>query len=234
MRILAITHLAHAGPGVFGETARAAGHRITEWFAPGDPAPATDGFGAAMVFGGAVHVDQERAHPWLRDEKELLRGLLDRGTPVLGVCLGSQLLAEAAGAAPRALPEAEIGWHAIGLTPEGAADPVLGPLAPGLRGVAWHSYEAPLPPGAVPLARSAACLQAFRLPGPPSASYGIQFHAEVTAGDLGHWLDDWHTDADAVATGLDPEAIRAESAGMIEGWNDVGRGIARRFFELSG
>src|SRR5262245_53824062 len=126
MRILAISHHRDAGPGVFGESARQDGHELVDWFAPTEPVPELDGFGAVMVFGGTMHVDQEDAHPWLRDEKALLAELLDADVPVLGVCLGSQLLAEAGGAAPRRLPAPEIGWHEIELTPEGAADPVIG------------------------------------------------------------------------------------------------------------
>jgi GMP synthase-like glutamine amidotransferase len=230
VRILAIAHHADAGPGVFGEAALAGGHEIVEWFAPTSPAPTLDGFGAVIVLGGAMHVDQEDANPWLRDEKALLREMLDGGVPLLGVCLGSQLLAEVAGASPRAAAESEIGWHEIELTADAAADPVIGPLPTGVRGFQWHHYEAPLPPGAVALAQSRTCLQAFRLPG---SSYGIQFHAEVTHRDLNRWLDDWDTDHEAVESGLDPEAIRAESAGRIGDWNEVGRGIARRFLEAA-
>ena len=74
--------------------------------------------------------------------------------------------------------EPEIGWYEVELTPEGERDPVLGPLAPGFTAFGWHRYEFALPRGGTPLARSAACLQAYRL---GDAAWGIQFHAEVTA-----------------------------------------------------
>jgi GMP synthase (glutamine-hydrolysing) len=231
MRVLAIVHHRNAGAGVFAEPALAAGHELVEWLPREEPPPALDGFGAAFVFGGEMNVDQEDAHPWLRDEKRLLRELLERGTPLLGVCLGSQLVAEAAGAEVRRAARPEIGWHEIELTPEGGADPVLGILPPRLDSFQWHHYEWLLPPGAVGLARSAQSLQAFRLDGRPV--WGVQFHPEVTDGDLGSWLDDWQGDPDAVATGLDPEAIRAESAGKIGAWNDTGRALSERFLELS-
>ena len=91
-----------------------------------------------------MHADQECEHPWLRDEKQLLARLLDAGVPTMGVCLGSQLLAEAAGARAERAPEPEIGWYELELTPEGARDPVLGGIDSPLRGV---------PVALVPLAR---------------------------------------------------------------------------------
>jgi GMP synthase-like glutamine amidotransferase len=80
----------------------------------------------------------------------------------------------------------------------------------------------------VALAQSDVCLQAFRLTGAPA--WGIQFHAEVTREDLMGWLSNIEKDADALSLGLDPEAIKAESEERIRDWNEVGRGIASRFF----
>jgi GMP synthase-like glutamine amidotransferase len=225
VRVLSITHHDNAGPGVFGE---APGAELLQWTPPsGEPAPPLDGFDAAMVFGGAMQVDEEHLHPWLRGEKELIRALLERGTPLLGVCLGAQLLSEAAGGRPHRAAAPEIGWERVEVTDKGRADPVIGPLAPSFEVFEWHYYEAPLPPGGVPLASTPACLQAFRVDGRPA--WGVQFHAEVTAADLGSWLDGWHEDADAVATGLDPDAIRSDSERLIGAQNELGRGLAERF-----
>jgi GMP synthase (glutamine-hydrolysing) len=173
-----------------------------------------------------MHVDQNDGHPWLEPEKQFLRDALDRGVPILGVCLGSQLLAEVAGASPRRIPEPEIGWYDIEITEAGAADPLLAPLAPSVELFEWHHYAAPLPPGAVELARTPACVQAFRIEGKPA--WGLQFHAEVTRENLWSWLDGWDN-AEASATSFDPERIRAASEQRIEKQNEVGRGIAERF-----
>jgi GMP synthase (glutamine-hydrolysing) len=227
VRVLAVVHHEDAGPGVFGQVTREAGHELLEWVPTSGRAPYLSGIGAAMVFGGAMHVDQEDAHPWMPGEKALLRELLARGTPVIGVCLGAQLVAEAAGSAPRRAAEPEIGWAHVELTREGREDPLLADLPPRLEAFQWHSYEAPLPAGATALARNPVCLQAFRLNGSPA--WGIQFHAEVTMRELDAWLDSWDTDEDAVRIGLDPEALRRESAARIDAWMEVGRGIARRF-----
>jgi GMP synthase-like glutamine amidotransferase len=227
MRVLAIVHQPDAGPGVFADAIRARGAELDSWMPTGTQAPprAPGGYDAVLVFGGAMHVDQENRHPWLAGEKRLLEDLLGEGVPLLGVCLGAQLLAEAAGATPRAASLPEIGWHDVELTREGASDPLLGPLAPRFRAFQWHSYEFPLPPGAIPLARSASCLQAYRL---GDSAWGIQFHAEVTREDAEAWIDDYRSDADAVRIGIDPD-LRQRTRSKIGEWNELGRGLCDRF-----
>ena len=217
MRVLQVVHELDAAAGVFGD--------FPVWV-PSDGPPPHGDFDALMIFGGSMHVDENDGHPWLTPEKAFIRGALERGVPILGVCLGSQLLAEAAGAEPFRMPEPEIGWYDIEITEAGAADPVIGPLAPSTELFEWHHYAAPLPPGAVELARTPACTQAFRIEGKPA--WGLQFHAEVTREDLFSWLDAWN-EAEARLTDFDPDAIRAASELRIEGQNEVGRGIAERF-----
>ena len=135
MRVLSIVHQSDAGAGVFADVVRGAGAELVEWVpSAGDP-PELDGIGAALVFGGAMHADQEDDNPWLRGEKGLLAELLGRGVPTLGVCLGAQLVSEAAGGSPRRAPEPEIGWVEVELTPEGRADPAARGPARALRGV---------------------------------------------------------------------------------------------------
>jgi GMP synthase (glutamine-hydrolysing) len=231
MRVLAVVHHSNAAAGVFAEPVREAGLELVPWLPPEQPPPSHDGIRAVMVFGGSMNVDEEDEHPWLRDEKRFLRELLDRGTPMLGVCLGSQLVAEAAGGQVRQAERPEIGWHEIELTPEGAADPLLSVMPERFESFQYHHYEWLPPPGARTLARSALTHQAFRLG--DRLVWGLQFHPEVTEPDLGSWLDDWQSDAAAVATGLDPEAIRTESTGKIGAWNDAGRALSERFLELS-
>jgi GMP synthase-like glutamine amidotransferase len=225
LRVLLVVHHRNAAAGVFVDPAR--GHELIEWLPDEATPPDVDGVDAAIVFGAEAQVDQEDAHPWLRPEKRLVGELLARDTPLLGVCFGSQLLAELAGAEVRRAAEPEIGWHAVELTTDGRVDPLLGFLPQRFDSLQWHHYEWLLPRGAVALAHSARCLQAFRLEG--RSVWGVQFHPEVTEADYGSWLDAWHNDPGAVATGQDPEAIRAETAGKITAWNEIGRGIAARF-----
>jgi GMP synthase (glutamine-hydrolysing) len=218
VRVLSIVHELDAGAGVFGD--------FPTWVPSAEPAPGSEDLDALMIFGGSMHVDQYDGHPWLAREKQFIRDALERGVPILGVCLGSQLLAEAAGATPHRSDEPEIGWYDIEITDAGAADPVIGPLAPSVELFEWHHYVAPLPPRGVELARTPACVQAFRIEGKPA--WGLQFHAEVTRENLFSWLDGWG-DSEAVHTSLDPDAIRAESELRIEGQNEIGRQLAERF-----
>ncbi|HET7445910.1 MAG TPA: type 1 glutamine amidotransferase [Solirubrobacterales bacterium] len=232
MRVLAIVQQRDAGPGVFAEAIAARGDELDEWVLPeGDP-PAADplGYDAVFTLGGAMNAEEEDGHPWLGGEKKLLARLLEAEVPLLGLCLGAQLVAEAAGATPRRASQPEIGWHRVELTPEGAADPLLAPLAPGFEAFQWHSYEFPLPPGAVALAHSEVCLQACRI---GERAWAIQFHPEVSRADALHWIDDYRSDADAVRIGIDPTALLLETEAKIEPFNDLGRALCTRWLNLA-
>jgi GMP synthase (glutamine-hydrolysing) len=233
MRALAIVHQRDAGPGVFANAIRSRGVDLDSWMRAQTDSPPADptGYDAVLTFGGAMHVDEEQRHGWLREEKALLAELLDRGVPMLGVCLGAQLLAEAAGSTPSRASEPEIGWHEVELTSDGANDPLLAPLAPRFEAFQWHSYEFPLPPDATALARSSVCLQAYRV---GDSAWGIQFHAEVTPVDAEAWIDDYRSDEDAVRIGIDPEDLRGVTRRSIRAWNELGRGLCERFIDAAG
>lgn len=229
VRVLAIVHQLDAGPGVFADAMRSHGVELDLWLFPEEAPPADPrSYDAVMTFGGAMHADQEHEHPWLADEKALLAELIERRIPLLGMCLGHQLVAEAAGAPARRARTPEIGWYEVALTAEAEDDPVLGGLPRRFDAFQWHSYEAPLPPGATALARSPACLQAYRLEGP---AWGIQFHAEVSRADVECWIDEYWTDSDAVRLGLDPHQLRERTRAAIVEWNELGRSLCRRFID---
>lgn len=104
--------------------------------------------------------------------------------------------------------------------------PLLAPLAPGFEAFQWHSYEFPLPPGAVALAESDVCLQACRI---GARAWALQFHPEVSASDALDWIDDYCSDEDAVRIGLDPAPLRAETEAKIAAFNQLGRDLCERW-----
>ncbi len=117
----------------------------------------------------------DAAHPHLAAERQLLAESVERGMPVLGVCLGAQLLAAAMGAEVTRGAHPEIGVGSVRLTPEGRRDPVLGPAGKDLPVLHWHEDTFTLPASAVLLAQSQSYLQAFRT----GRAYGLQFHLEL-------------------------------------------------------
>jgi GMP synthase (glutamine-hydrolysing) len=232
MRVLAIVHQGDAGPGVFAEAVRDAGGTLDEWQIAEREEPPADPlrYDAVFTLGGAMHADQEDRHRWIAAEKALLSRLLEARVPLLGLCLGAQLLGAAAGAEPRRAARAEIGWFEVELTREGRDDPLLGPLAPRFEAFEWHSYEVPLPPGTTPLARTEVCLQAFRV---GEVAWGLQFHPEVSAADARAWIDGYRSDEDAVRIGLDPVELRNETETKIDAFNELGRDLCARWLELA-
>ena len=226
--MLAISHQGDAGPGVFAEAVEAGGHRLDTWHVAEESEPPADPFAydAVMTFGGAMHADQEDRHGWMAPEKELLRELLARETPLLGVCLGSQLLAEAAGGRAVRASEPEIGWFEVEVTGAGSADALTGPLAPRFEAFEWHSYRVDLPDGATELARTPVCVQAYRV---GERAWGIQFHAEVSAADARKWIAEYDADEDAVRIGVDPKRLAAETEPRIDSFNELGRELCARW-----
>jgi GMP synthase (glutamine-hydrolysing) len=234
MRALAIVHQGDAGPGVFADEMSERGVDLDEWrLSERGTAPPLEiaDYDAILTFGGAMHADQEDRHPWLRFEKDFLAAMIDDRMPVLAVCLGSQLLADAAGGSAQRASEPEIGWYGVEVTDEGKSDPLIGPLAPSFEAFQWHSYEALPPEGAAVLARSPVCAQAYRV---GEMAWGIQFHAEVTAADAEKWIDDYRSDEDAVRIGMDPEALHIETEQKIGDWNRLGRELCGRFLDAFG
>jgi GMP synthase (glutamine-hydrolysing) len=227
-RALAIIFERDAGPGVFAQASVMRGVELDSWLFDGrsEPPREVSGYDAVLVFGGSMHPDAEGAHPWLREIKALLGELLGRGTPLLGVCLGGQLLADAVGPPSRPAREPELGWYEVEVTPEGQRDPLLGPLAPGFTAFEWHRYEFALPPGGTALAHSAACLQAYRL---GDLAWGIQFHAEVTGADADAWINDDRRKQDAARVVADFDQLRERTRRTIGPWNQLGRGLCERF-----
>lgn len=227
MRVLSIVHEATAGPGVFAGVAADRGDELVEWMPSEGPRPSLDGYGGVLVLGGSMHPDQEREHPWLEPERELIAELVERHVPLLGVCLGAELLAEAAGGATTRLSRPQIGWTKTRLTDAGKKDPVMSRLPERFVSFQWHSYACEPPADSVALGGDGARLDAYRL----GEAWGIQFHAEVTGEILLGWLHSHRDDRDAVAAGFDPQTVREEVPRRIEESSRLGAGLFRGFLE---
>ncbi len=140
--------------------------------------PSLDDLDLLIVMGGPMSVNEENAHPWLKEEKELIAEAIGRGSAVLGICLGAQLIAAALGARVRRNDFTEIGWFPVEATGGTAAGGLDGILPRRLEAFHWHGETFDLPQGARHLARSEACSnQAFAF---ADRVLGLQFHLETT------------------------------------------------------
>ena len=187
-RVLVLQHHPDEDPGVLGALLDGAGFILeTVELDAGETIPELDAFDLLVVMGGPQHVWEEKEYPWLVDEKAALkRWVAELRRPCLGVCLGHQLVADALGGTVRAMAVPEIGVHDIELTPDGAADPVVGVLPRLLPGLNWHEAEVVEPPaGAVVLAcNEHSAVQALRV---PPLTWSVQFHLEVGPGTVPKW-----------------------------------------------
>ena len=211
MNVLSVIHGTDARAELFSGVIEDAGHAHDEWsLAWRTPPPRpVDAYDAVLVFGGAMHADEQESHPWLRDENFFLQRLLDLHVPTFGVCLGAQLLAKAAHAPVHRADEPEIGWYEVELTDAAREDPVFGALPERFDAFQWHYYTYGVPAGAVELARSASCTQAFRL---GESVWGVQFHPEVTESQIGSWLS-----TDGFNEGVDIDRVAADTRERIDG-----------------
>lgn len=230
MRALSIVHEDDAGPGVFAGAAERAGCELVSWQPGRGEPPELADFDAVMTFGGSMHADQDDVHAWLRQEKELLSAALEAEMPILAVCLGAQLLAEAGGSPSRPASRPEVGWYKVELTGKGATDPVVGPLGPSFEAFEWHGYEILLPEGAVELARNEVCLQAFRI---DPFAWGIQFHIEVSREDALGWIETYGREEAAVGAGVVLPAFREQTTAKIGAWNELGATLCTRFLAIA-
>jgi GMP synthase-like glutamine amidotransferase len=232
-RWVAIQHVPYESPGLIAAEAARRGIELRVCHPyRGDRLPRLDdieaidgpdphgGLDGLVVMGGPMGVGDTAEHPWLAGEIDLLAAAVAGGLPVLGVCLGAQLLAAALGARVYRGERAEIGTGTVSLTGKGRADPVLG--AAGLDElpvVHWHQDTFALPSGAVLLAGSELYPnQAFRA-GARACVYGLQFHVEVDRALAEEWRPRLPDDASI------GEPVRAE----VE---RVGRTVIAAFFDV--
>lgn len=161
--------------------------------------------------------------PWIEQECRLIRQAVARGMPVLGHCLGGQLIAKALGAAIKANPVREIGWFPIEQRPEGQGNPWLANLPKRFEVLHWHGETFSIPEGATPLLRSAYCAnQAFSV----GSALALQFHVEMTEEMVEQWATLNHDDlAQPSQTIQTPDQLRTNLAAKIAALNSIADSI---------
>jgi GMP synthase (glutamine-hydrolysing) len=226
-RVLIVQHEPFEGPGTLGEALAGCELRLARTFA-GDPVPGKLEEDGLVVLGGGMGVYEANRHPYLRDEMKLLQAAIAKDRPVLGICLGSQLLAAALGASVGKASRKEIGWFGVDRLPGAAGDAILAGAPRSFTAFHWHGDAFTLPAGAVPLAASAMTpLQAFRI-GP--RAWGVQFHLETDAQVLDAML---RSGAEELReAGADAAAIRASAAVELPRLRELALRIFGRWADL--
>jgi len=218
--VLAITqHISYEWPGLIATVAESRGLALdVRRLDLGDAPPLLAEADGLVVMGGPMNVDEAEEHPWLIPERHAVAEFVAAGRPVLGVCLGAQVIARALGAEVRPGGRQEIGMGTVELTDAGRRDPLLAGLGPALACFHWHGDTFDLPDGAVLLAGNDAYPhQAFRA----GSAWGLQFHVEVDAPLAAEW-------AARLPASDAPDPVPLESSGRLLSERFVARVVRAR------
>jgi len=233
-RIVVLQHVPFEGPEAIAGWARRRGHvlEVRRLF-DGEPLPGLDEWDGLVAMGGPMSANDGARHGWLEPERALLARAIEAQRAVLGICLGAQILARAAGARVHPAREKEIGWLPVELLPA-ARQSLLAPLPSPCVPFHWHGETFERPPGAMSLARSERCPeQAYQL-GP--AALGLQFHLEATPAGVDSLLRHCADALEPPGAGVQAaERMRGEAAdrataleeplhAILDGWIVAGRG----------
>lgn len=235
-RLLVFQHVPFEILGTLNPLFRSYGFRIhyMNFGRHPDAQPALDGYEGLVVLGGPMSAYQTRGHPHLDVEVRAIEIALAREIPVLGICLGAQLLARALGAQVRPQAQREIGWVDVAPTEAGRRDLLLRHLGDGAPVFQWHGDTFDLPAGAIHLATSRECAQqAFRY---GESAYALQFHLEVDRALIERWIGmpAYQREIAELGSGLDPEAIRRETGEKIAELERLSDRCFTEFIELFG
>jgi GMP synthase (glutamine-hydrolysing) len=231
--VLVLQHVPHEMLGTVGPALTAAGfdsRYINLYDAVPDRLDLTRASGL-VVLGGPMNVDQTDRYPFLDAEVDWIRQAVAAETPVLGICLGAQLLAKALGARVYANGRKEIGWYRADRTAAAASDRLFAGCQETLTVFQWHGDTFDLPAGAVHLFHSEECRnQAFRY---RQSAYGLQFHIEMTAAMIDDWLSEaGNTRELAGLDYIDPQVIRARTPQELPAMQRLSQQVFGRFAEM--
>lgn len=233
-RLLVFQHVPHEILGTLDPLLRDHGFRIryVNFGRNPDAVPDLDKYDGLIVLGGPMNCDQVTRHRHLLTEVAAIKAAIRDSKPVLGICLGSQLLARALGAPVTPHHEKEIGWYDVAPTSQGARDPLFRHFETSEKIFQWHGDTFAIPHGAVHLATANGCAnQAFRY---GRNVYGLQFHLEVDQPMIRRWLQapGNRRELDGLRGVIDPAAITAETPRFIERSHALGAALFGDFIRL--
>jgi len=235
-KVLVFQHVAAEPLGTLDPMLRNRGHRIryVNFHRDPDAKPDISRYNALIILGGPQMPDQGKQYPHLNVEMRCVEAALKRDIPVLGICLGAQLLAYTLGGEVRPMKEWEIGWYDLLPTPAAAADPLFCSLTQPHPVFQWHGYTFDMPAGAIHLARSATCPnQAFRY---SHHAYGLQCHLELDERLINRWLalPEYLRDLEANGRRGDDAVIREQTHRLIGQSADLSSEIFGQFLSPLG
>jgi len=244
-KILVCQHVAYEILGTLNPLFKQNGFRIryVNFGRFPDQKPSLEGYDGLVILGGPMNTDQQHEFPHLSEEVKMVQKALEMDIPILGICLGAQLIAQALGAKVGRNPQREIGWKEVFLTEEGKNDPVMKHFGANEKIFHWHGDRFEIPRDALHLAYSQLCQnQAFRY---GDKVYGFQFHLEVDEPMVERWLrvPDRLVELNSLSQPNDPQTILQETTQFIPRLKQLsgqtfgafiqGFGCSKKFVRLS-
>lgn len=235
-KILVCQHVPYEILGTLNPLLKEAGFRIRyiNFGRDSSATPSVDGYYGLIILGGPMCVDQTKDHPFLSHEIKMIQEAFYHNIPVLGICLGAQLIAKTLGAKVGPNKEKEIGWYDVSLTAAGKRDKLLHPIGETEKIFQWHGDAFEIPKDAVHLASTTTCeTQAFRF---GDKVYAFQFHLEVDEAMILRWLKVPHhlKELETLRGKIDPELIRQETPFYIEKSKKLSERVFQEFIKLFG
>ena len=233
-KLLVFQHSAREPLGILDPLLRRSGFRVRYVNFSREPhaQPDISRYNGLVVLGGPMNVDQADLYPHLTTEIAAIQEALRRELPVLGICLGAQLLAAALGANVRPNPVREIGWYRLHPTAAAQSDRLCRHLDGSQHVFQWHAYTFDLPHGAVHLASTSTCEhQAFRY---GDRAYGLQFHLEADRHLIERWLQvpEYRAEIEALGASHHLDHIRLATHGHMDGAQHLSGRVFGDFIEL--
>jgi GMP synthase (glutamine-hydrolysing) len=235
-KILICQHVAHEILGTLNPLIKQGGFRMkyVNFERTPDEKPSLEGYSGMIILGGPQNMDETDKNPHLFTEINLVKDAIKRDIPVLGICLGAQIIAVALGAKVGPNPVTEIGWYDLDLTEEGKKDSLFHCFADKEKVFQWHGYTFDIPKGATHLAKGDYCEnQAFRY---GKNIYALQFHMEVDEPMIERWLGIHERKQKAAGAPLkcDPKLVQQDTTKNIDRLKDVSDKSFGEFLKLFG